>query len=256
MEMPAVDRANLVWNDDRLHRSPTIAFRRDRSKIHYSVKQLARRVDHDGPRRRARRSGTLSNPNPYRARQTRGRRVPRAGAPVDRRIADEQRSPRRRTPACATRCSSPAGSGLRGNGPSPPTTASAGKYRARSSPSRIAAWRRAACWSAPPAARARPSSSSTSRNAADRARVLQQPLVVDREKPIEGIGRRCDAAPRTRARPASPRLARPSGRSRSSESGAAPHDSSSALAASAMSRRESTSVPSRSKTNSRNRCDG
>ena len=82
-----------------------------------------------------------------------------------------------------------------------------------------------------------------------RPRVTQQPLVVDREIALERVGRRRRRrSPRTRAPRASPRRRRPSGRSRSSDSGAAPHDSSSALAASAMSRRESTSVPSRSKT--------
>ena len=79
------------------------------------------------------------------------------------------------------------------------------------------------------------------RDAVVGARVIQQPLVVEGEVALERVGRTRDAARLERARDErAPRRRRPCAPMRSSGSGAAPHDTSSALAASAMSRREST----------------
>src|SRR5262245_34793693 len=99
---------------------------RDKSSAGASTSRSA------GPRDAAE---TLSNPKPYRARQiavdaARAVRQSIVESPTST-VADG------RTPAARDKCSSPDGSGFRGNVPSPATTAGP-KNLARSNPSRIA----------------------------------------------------------------------------------------------------------------------
>ena len=164
----------------------------------------------------------------------RGRRRARR-APVDRRIADHQRRGGARDRGAAEDAAAPpdpacgqTGRRRRARRPAEKTRQVEAVENAPRRGDRFVRQNRER-------ARRRGSASSTRGDAVVRARVIQQPLVVEREIPFERVGRTLDAARLERARDERRRRLSPTiAPIRSSGIGAAPHDSSSALAASAM----------------------
>ncbi len=153
------------------------------------------------------------------------------------------------TPARSARCRKPAGSGFRGNGPSPPMIASCSKYCARSRPSRISRVAPSGLLVSTASGTALAQEREDLRNPWIGARVHEQPC--RRRSPGTCRARRPAARTPAAANARATSVAAPSPTIRpiaSSERRGAPDSSSTRFAASARSRRESTSVPSRSKT--------
>ena len=216
--MPA-DLGGIWYGTSRpLHRSPTIAPSRDVQNCLQAINRSRGRVDRSDPPGQA-----PSRETP----RTRIRIAPGTSAcrrrarrpPIDRANRRRAASPPRRRRRRDARCRSPAGSGFRGNGPSPPTTASSREkpreIEARRESRRVGRERLVRQHGERARARQRLEHVGHARI---RTRVLQQARVVDREKAIERVGGRSIpaaanaratsvAAPSPTMRPIAPRAA-------------------------------------------------